>query len=93
MFLINKAEERVGTFRRGMFGNHTTESLMQLLINTSKCSITISLKVMKGWGRWEGCAGNRRERRECGKPRVWVLGVGESAGKVGPKELGRWGGP
>ena len=40
-----------------------------------------------------GCAGNRRERRECGKPRVWVLGVGESAGKVGPKELGRWGGP
>ena len=40
-----------------------------------------------------GWAGNRSGEEGVGKPRVWVLGVGESAGKVGPKELGRWGGP
>ena len=46
------------------------------------------LKGYEGLGTLGGCAGNRRERRECGKARVWVLGVERARGKVGPKELG-----
>ena len=46
------------------------------------------LKGYEGLGTLGGVCRKPEGEEGVGKPRVWVLGVGESAGKVGPKELG-----